>query len=267
MKRSLLPFIILAGLLFATCGKQDNNGEDPPPLPDENAFLNIRLTDAPAGYDAVYIEILQTGAFIDDTWYDFEILNPGIYDLLSLANGNTLLMVQGAEVPSGHLSQMRLVLGENNTIVFGGETFELKTPSGQTSGYKAKIESDITGPNTFLVVIDFDAERSIVQTGNGKYNLKPVLRAYLSSETGQIAGTVSPSESGYYAMAYNSNSDTSGTLIEPGDGSFLLGGIYQGIYTVEILANEGWQDKVIPNVGVSEGNTTVLGVITLDPGK
>jgi hypothetical protein len=36
-------------------------------------------------------------------------------------------------VPSGKLGQIRLLLGDKNTVVVGDKTYDLKTPSAQQS--------------------------------------------------------------------------------------------------------------------------------------
>lgn len=44
----------------------------------------------------------------------------------------------------------------------------------------------------YTLMLDFDAAQSIVLTGNGKYLLKPVIRAIPQSVSGAITGIVSP---------------------------------------------------------------------------
>ncbi len=42
--------------------------------------------------------------------------NQGIYNLLEFVNGQDTLIVD-EDIPSGYISQIRLVLGENNTVM------------------------------------------------------------------------------------------------------------------------------------------------------
>ena len=79
------------------------------------------------------------------------------------------------EIPEGYLSQMRMILGENNEIVIDGDTLDLETPSAQQSGLKFNVQADIIEDETFSMLIDFDAEKSVVEKGNGEYLLKPVI--------------------------------------------------------------------------------------------
>lgn len=258
MKRKTLIGFVALVLIAGACNKEDDKS------PAGNARLSVRLTDLPASYDAVNVEIQQVGAHVGNTWYDFDIINPGVYDLLELSNGNTVLLIRDTLVPAGRMTEMRLILGDENTIVENGETYDLKIPSGQSSGYKVKINQDLAGDITYQVIMDFDATKSVVDNGNGNFLLKPVVHAYLVDAVGQISGNIDPVDGGSYVEAFNST-DTSGTNIDNNDGSFLLSTVLAGTYTVKIYANEGYQDKIIPDIQVEAGNLTVMGVITIDP--
>jgi hypothetical protein len=87
---------------------------------------------------------------------------------------------------------LRLILGTNNTVVIDGISYELKTPSGQISGYKIKMDPQpLELGGLYRLIIDFDVSVSVHETGNGKYMLKPVVRGYLEPVVGAIAGTIS----------------------------------------------------------------------------
>ena len=83
---------------------------------NNEAVLNIRLTDAPAAYDEVNIEIENVQIHVGDNqneggWHDVEIMNSGIYNLLEFNNGLDTLLAS-SYLPAGNASQMRLYLGE-----------------------------------------------------------------------------------------------------------------------------------------------------------
>ena len=251
--RILTAILILPFIAFQSCDKDDNDV-------DGRAIMNIRMVDAPAAYDSVMIDVQSVRVHVDSAWYEYLVIDPGTHDLLALSNGNSLILVDDDEVPAGELTEMRLILGDNNYIVSDGMAHDLTTPSAHSSGYKIKIHEMMQAGNVYEVIIDFDANRSIHMTGNGKYMLRPVVHGYLVDAIGQISGEVEPSDAAYYAMAYNS-SDTSGTNIDQGTGEFLISTVVAGEYTVEILANPGYQDTLIYNVEVESGLTTDLGLI------
>ena len=81
---------------------------------------------------------------------------------------DTLLQVQ-------RVSQIRLLLGENNTVIDDGVEYPLDTPSGQTSGLKLQVQADLEAGKAYIVTLNFDPYESVKKTGNDKYKLVPVI--------------------------------------------------------------------------------------------
>jgi hypothetical protein len=108
-------------------------------------------------------------------WHDIPV-DPFIVNLLELSDGDTLL--GDADLPEGFYTEIRLLLGEDNNVVVDGETHDLMVPSGSASGYKINFGQTLNSGQEMDVTIEFDAERSIHLTGNGRYMLQPVLNAF-----------------------------------------------------------------------------------------
>jgi hypothetical protein len=155
---------------------------DPNALIDQTAeidsitSLNIRLTDAPIDLDEVNIDLQQVIIKGSEGTQEIPLeTNAGIYNLLDLQNGIDAL-IANAEIQLGQLTEVRLLLGANNTVVVDGESFELKIPSGSQSGLKIKLCLDLTDMPQYDLILDFDAAESVHITGNGKYIMKPVIK-------------------------------------------------------------------------------------------
>jgi Domain of unknown function (DUF4382) len=162
----LVASCIVGFIFFIGCNK---NKED-------QTQLTIRLTDNPFNASEVNIDIQQVRVnFREDStgWIDLGT-RTGIYNLLNLQNGVDTLLAQGT-VPTNILKEVRLVLGSRNSIKIGNNTYPLTIPSGSESGLKIKLNKKLNASLDSLV-IDFDAALSILQTGNGDYKLKPVLK-------------------------------------------------------------------------------------------
>ena len=77
---------------------------------------------------------------------------------------------------------MRLVLVRNENSVVLSTTppnhteIPLDTPSAVQSGIKLVNEFDVPSGQRVDLLLDFDACKSIVKTGSGKYILKPVIK-------------------------------------------------------------------------------------------
>jgi hypothetical protein len=187
---------------------------------------------------------------------------PGVYDLLDLKNGVFKTLAVG-DVPAGTYDQVRLKLGSNNTIVVDGVTHPLKVPSGQESGYKLFGRFEVPVGGTVDIGIDFDAARSVHETGNGMWILRPVARIIPVQTSGGIHGTVSPASatSWVYAMM---GADTVTSTMTAGDGSFTLSLLAAGDYAVHIVPTvTGFRDTTLSPVHVTAGQTTELGTIDL----
>ncbi|WP_185146978.1 DUF4382 domain-containing protein [Chryseobacterium echinoideorum] len=228
-----------------------------------SATLNVRLTDGPADYDAVNIDIQRIEINSNGQWFELNFPNPGIYNLLDLKNGADVFLGQ-AILPAGNVSQMRMILGSNNSLIKNGIVYPLQTPSAQQSGLKFNWNQNLSGNGAYNVWLDFDAGRSIVTTGNGSFILKPVIKAFSELTNGQIKGYVKPQNAHAVVHAIVA-SDTIATAIPNPDGFFMFSGLNQGNYTVSYDADNttGYMDENANNVSVSFGQITNLGIKTL----
>jgi hypothetical protein len=258
MKKGILTGLILLSLVsFSSCNKDDSNG---------NGILSVRLTDSPAAYEEVLIDVAEVQINVsgdENGWQTLEGVNTGVYNLLDLTNGMDTLLVE-QPLPAGTISQMRLILGQNNKVKVDGVYHDLATPSAQQSGLKFNIHATLLEGLTYKLWIDFDAGRSIVNKGNGTYSLKPVIRTFTEATSGAIEGIISPVSSECYIQAISTNNDTFSTYANKETGYFLLQALDAGTYEIEIEPIDGFIEKDIEDVEVTTGNKTNMGTITID---
>jgi len=261
MKLNYLIPLLLFPILFAC----ENEGIQKDPALQDKSSVNIRLTDAPADYEEVWIDIQGIEFHLttkngDGKWISLENVNKGLYNLLDYSNGKDTLLVS-TDLDSGVVSQIRLILGEQNCVVTDKGKFILKVPSGSTSGLKINLHEAFDIDVIKNIWIDFDASKSIVKTGNGKYILKPVLRAYTKIVGGAIKGHVNPKESlpSIYAIM---GTDTLSTIADT-SGYFFIGGVPIGVYSVKFDPIEPFLDTIIEGVQVSSGIETDLDTVLI----
>lgn len=197
---------------------------------DESATLAVYLADAPADYQQVNINVqgveVNVGGEQSSQWTTLNI-ETGVYDVLELTGGIEALLGT-VNLPAGQISQIRLKLGENNSIMVNDEIESLATPSGQTSGLKLNVHTTLEPGVTYKLLLDFDAARSIVSTGTNSFSLKPVIRTFVEAQSGAIKGIVTPVESNpaIYAIV---NRDTLATaFVNQSNGELLLRGLPSG---------------------------------------
>lgn len=228
MKKLLLGFALLAGL--SAC----NNSE--------KVDVKFALTDAPSlkGYQALYVDVQSIEYSIGDSLWVSLPMNPTVVNILDLTNGKDTLLAN-VELESGQtVSQIRMVLSDNNTLVLAdGTEVNVKVPSGQTSGLKFNVHSTASLSSGYRVVIDFDAERSIVAKGNGQYSLKPVIRSYITANTSSVYGTLLPAKVPFLVRTLF-NGDTVSTISDTLNANFFkLQGLTSGSYHIEFVDQSG----------------------------
>ena len=238
-------------ILFSAACKKDNTQNG-------TATMKVHLTDAPGLYDAVYVDIQRVEVHVDGQGWAALNTYSGIYNLLDYSNGvDTLLATD--QLPAGLVTQIRLILGTNNSVEIAGVNFPLATPSAQQSGLKLNINQQLSAGATYGLLLDFDAGRSIVQTGALTYILKPVISASVMGVNTGIQGSVTPSVNAY-VMAYNTT-DTAGSFTNA-QGEFLIN-IKPGTYDVWAQPAAPYNDTTINGVVVIAGSFTSMGVIDI----
>lgn len=256
----------MISLALLSCGKEDSSSPT-----EGSSQISVKLMDAPGDFEHVYIEVVDVMVKVndasddEDSWQSLNAVNTGIYDLLELTGGVNVLLVDDFEVLSGTLNQIRLVLGDDNSVVIDGETFPLNTPSAQQSGLKIQVNETLLPNIGYTFLLDFNVDESIVIAGNsGNINLKPVIRASVEATTGTISGSVLPLGVQTQITATN-GIDTISTYAGV-DGGFLLIGLTPGIYSISVDADpiSGLSPFLIDNVEVTLENNTDLGLVTLE---
>lgn len=254
MKKRIVSFMMIAAaVIMSSCNDDENNSGNYP--------LAVRMTDAPADYDEVNIDIQAvevTGSNGQTVLLNTEA---GIYNLLDLSNGISTMIATNT-LADARVNQIRLILGNDNTVVVDGVTYPLSTPSAQQSGLKLQLNEELQADTQNVILLDFDANQSIVVTGNGSYSLKPVIRNVDLATTGNISGSISLI--GVLATVTATSStgvEYSSTVNE--NGQFQVSGLAPGTYTLTITPYNSLLPTIQTDVQVQAGSTTNVGLVTV----
>lgn len=274
---------VLAVTSLAACGGGGGGGGGG--AGSETGTLKLAVTDAPAcGYDSVNVTIEKvrvhqssTASDTDSGWSEI-VLSPALrVDLLALQNG-ALAELGQVTLPTGSYNQMRLVLADNNgasspanwvKLSSDQSVVELKTPSGQQSGVKAKQFNIEIGANQLAnFVIDFDACKSVVIAGNsGQYLLKPQLTVIPRLVSG-VAGFVVPAlaTTGFTNLSLQQGGVVVKATAPESNGAFMLQPVLPGSYTLVMTAPDRTTSVVTNVVVAAELVTSINTALTaLDP--
>jgi hypothetical protein len=216
----ILTVICLSGCFYdLVIPESDLNSEDTEDgIVPEKGTLKIYLTDAlekndtNGAYDNIFISISRIEAHFveaDEEKSDTEIAGGSIkgnwqvivewdkgyvVDLTEL-EGKSILLVSSELLPSGKYTQLRVFLESQASIIVDEVTYLLDIPSVEQTGIKLIHPFEIIPGQITELTLDFDAEKSIIKTGNDEYKLIPVIGIISSYsqdelELGSIEGLV-----------------------------------------------------------------------------
>ncbi len=181
----VLSLLIISSLvLIPSCENKDKS--------QNNGKITISLTDAAADslssvlLDIQSVDVHYTGNDTDsvsaDTAGGWVTLNAnaGVYNLTELQNGIEKVIATG-ELPAGHITQIRLILGSNNSLIIPQDTLSLVVPGALKTGIKINYDNDIVPDKQLNILLDFNLQESIIVSGLGVAKLNPVVKVKSST--------------------------------------------------------------------------------------
>ncbi len=182
--KSLSPFkhiIVLCIILLLTNCSTDNSNFN-----IETTNVSVKLKSTSGNYQEVFIEVIDVHVkIIDDEsvpncWLSLNAINKGIYNLPDITEDTDLLLVDKLNIPSGVIYEIKLVLGNNNSMVLDNVTFALHMPSVHQEGLINRIEQNLRANTNYEFVLDFEIDQSILITNTPNYIiLRPSIKATL----------------------------------------------------------------------------------------
>ena len=243
--------------------------------------VNLYLTDAPFPIEMVAKTVVTIDKVeirkqeTDSAEASFVVLteDPMEIDLLTLSNGITEQLAS-VELEAGTYDMIRMHVSDSKVELNDESQFDLKIPSGSSSGLKIKIDPaiEISDGQTADVLLDFDVSKSFVVKGNWKggkikgFNFKPVVRCVLLGQAGRIEGTVSDTASVALEKAsvkvwMPTEEMEDDSLITSSftnmDGKYQIIGILAGEYYMTAELDSFITDTVY-NVNVTQGESTIV---------
>jgi len=267
---------VLGVVLVAGCGSNnDGSGSAGASV----GSLRVSLTDAPAcGFDEVNVTVEKVRVHQSSSanehaagWTDIP-LNP--LKRMNLLDYNDPTQLNGAlaalgevSLEAGHYTQVRLVLASNNgsnppknSVVLSGTTSEVPvtTPSAVQSGIKLVHGFDVQAGERVDLVLDFDACKSIVKTGNGRYKLKPVIHVIPFVLNG-IDGFVEAGLLGSrVVVTAQDNGEIVRSTVPNASGRFFLSRLPAAKSYDVVITADGHATAVIAGVPVTSSTSTTI---------
>ena len=257
------PFIILLIAFTFLQGCSDTSEDE-----INQTRLIVTLVDSPADYHQVNIDIQEislktSGTTEDDGWIKLDKFDPGVYNILEFTGGQELPLAD-MEFPAGSISQIKLKLGKNNTLVIGDHTSTLLLANDFGDGYKFAVNEMISGEGSKFLRIDFDAAQSIIKLqSTGQMVLKPVLKLMSESNTGSISGIIHPAQKNVFVNVIANNKIVGSSYAPENSSKFFLPGLEPGIYDISFESSDNQNQQYIRNVSVTVGQVTDVGIYSI----
>lgn len=269
MKRILMVAMaatLATGILMMAGCSDDSTS----PVNDGPGMIKLNMIDAPGDYQQVNVHIVRVevhrsddGDTNDSGGWETISEDTMMVDLLTLTGGNALVLADTL-LDAGHYTQIRLILGDMNTVMVDSVLHDLEVPSSSKTGIKLIHGFDIAPDALYQATLDWDADKSVHQTGNGQYKMKPTIRVVVDQISGGLEGVVMPVEA--RAMIWTvAGADTVTAWADTLTGAFGFPMLEQGSYDLNIEETAGaYRDTVLTGVGVTAGQVTDVGTVTLE---
>ncbi len=200
MKKGLVVTTILALVAVLAAGCTELAPVTPAPTQPSGPALStgtieVRVTDAPGDVEKILVTVSEVKVHKastdeeDGVWITLGI-DEDPFSLLELEGLELTLATE--EVAAGKYTQLRMTIFEVWVTLEGEDPVEATVPSGEL---KFVRPFDLEAGGTIALVVDFDADKSVVVTGAGKVIFKPVVK--LSIQQGgkpqelTVEGTIS----------------------------------------------------------------------------
>ena len=202
-------FLLFTSMIIFACGGSGGGSSS-----GEVGTVSMSLTDAMSNkFNAVYVTIDDVQVHIKGnvnaniSWQSVSAPNlPKTFNLYDLTNG-VREEIGLADLAIGSYTQMRLIIGTEpddginelseahphaNYVIDTEDNYqELKIPSGINTGIKIVHGFTISTDQTTELILDFNAEKSVIVAGNsGIWHLKPTIKCGSTEELSIIRGKV-----------------------------------------------------------------------------
>jgi hypothetical protein len=129
------------------------------------------------------------------------------------------------------------------------------------SGLKLQIHQTFEAGVSYNILLDFDANQSVVKQGDGTYQLKPVIRTIDAAVSGSIKGSITPI--GLIVTVSAVSGGITYTSVTNAAGDFLIPGLPLGTYDVTVTPNLPLLPLTLTGKTVTIGAVTNIGVVAL----
>jgi len=170
---------VLFLFLMSSCSKEDEAEFS------ENSLVSVKLKGTQSLLNEANIEVLdvQFRVLEDETnpnvWVSLNTINRGVHDLTSLTQDNVMPLVDFEEVSSDFIYSIKIVLGDQNTVIKNGVEYILNISSEFQNASENIIEKQLSPNMLYEFVVEFEIDKSVLFTADGIAKLNPKINTVM----------------------------------------------------------------------------------------
>lgn len=259
IKNTIYFFLFsLIGFIFLACTEPS----------DTRSLVNLLLIDAPGDFDEVWVEVEgvevlpagSRGSNENANWVSIPYQSATNMVLVSALVDESQLLLGRAELQSGNISKIRLLIGDEAYLIKDEERIDMSLSPDIDKLLELDVDIDLESGYSYDIILDLDLAQSVVAEQNGGFSFVPHFRAFVSNGLSAISGAILPSGIAPHVMAISAT-DTFSTLTSD-VGGFFLSGLPEDEYLFKVVAPTGYVDTTF-NLLTYPDSTLTLESITL----
>ncbi|MEY8849641.1 DUF4382 domain-containing protein [Psychroserpens sp. XS_ASV72] len=175
-------YVVLLLVSLSSCSKQEESGFE------DNSLVNVKLSATPSVYQSFNLDIIEVQLQVleDQTdanaWISLNTINTGVQDVSQLRANKVINLVDFEQVPSDFIYSIKLVLGDNNTALKNGVTYDLYVTTDYINGSTNIIEKEFKENKLYDLTIELNIDESVNLSSENSAELQPktstLLRLY-----------------------------------------------------------------------------------------
>ncbi len=163
----LIVFACLTTVLLSTCKKETTNG---------TSTLAVRLKDAPASWERCMVHVKGVRLHSSTEGWITIPINDTLIDILKLQD--TSVFLGSVNLHGGTITEVHLMLGQNNSITIGGVTFVVSVLPGDGDDIMIKVSDALVAGANSTLVLDLDAAESFRFGDDGRWHMHGFLNHF-----------------------------------------------------------------------------------------
>lgn len=159
--KSLIVVFLLISL--NSCSKEYETETFP-----DSALVTVKLQGLSSQLTSANIDVtdIQFQIKVDETeegaWVSLNTVNMGVHDLTQITGNSVVTLVDFDEIDLGTVYGLKVVLGEDNSIVKNGITYQLSLHNNLPNEAVNLVNKDIQSNMLYEFIIEFDIDASVI---------------------------------------------------------------------------------------------------------